>query len=632
MFFMEATLPIALVQAALAIGLMIIGKRFYTGGFKALFAFAPNMDSLIAIGTMAAFIYSAYQTVLLALAASQAMDTVHTMHHLYYESAGVIIALILLGKTLEAWSKGKSGDAIKKLMSLAPKTALLVKTNAEGEETEQEIPVDALLPGDIIRVRPGEKLPVDGIVLSGNSSINESLLTGESLPVEKTEGSKVYAATINTTGTFTFKAEKVGADTALARIVSLVEEAQGSKAPIARLADKVAGIFVPIVVLIALLASLAWFIAEKDFAFSLQIFISVLVIACPCALGLATPVAIMVGTGKGAEQGILIKNGEALEKVCKVGVVALDKTGTITTGRPVITSIKVAHAKAQRREEEDELLQIAAAVEKHSEHPLARAIVEESKNRNLTLETITDFTAIPGQGLRAFAPLREILIGNRKLLEENAIPISDEAAIYIAINGQYAGCIDIADTVKPSSPAAIASLHALGIKTLMLTGDTAKTAASIAKEAGVDSFIAEVLPEGKAAEVQKLKQANEKAATLVAMVGDGINDAPSLAAADVGIAIGAGADVAMETADMVLMHSDLGDLPKAIHLSRLTMRTIKQNLFWAFCYNTLSIPIAAGLLHIFGGPLLNPMIAAACMSFSSVSVLANALRLKLRCI
>ena len=547
---------------------------------------------------------------------------------LYYESAGVILTLITLGKYFEAVSKGKTSDAIKKLMGLAPKTAHILRDGAEIE-----VPVDAVQLDDIVIVRPGDKIPVDGVIVSGSSSVDEAMLTGESLPVEKKVGDAVIGASINKNGSFQFKATKVGKETALAQIIQLVEDAQGSKAPIAQLADKISGVFVPIVIGLAVLSGLAWFfLGQESWIFALTITISVLVIACPCALGLATPTAIMVGTGKGAENGVLIKSGDALETTHKIQTIVFDKTGTITEGKPVVTDILVADSALS----EAELLTLAASAEQGSEHPLGEAIVGAAKERQLPLAEGSDFSAIPGHGIRVTVNERVLLLGNIKLMKEEGIELSTfvqqadrlaeegKTPMFVAKDGSFAGIIAVADTVKDSSQTAIARLHKMGIEAVMITGDNKRTAEAIAKQVGIDRVLSEVLPEDKALEVKKLQAEGKK----VAMVGDGINDAPALAQADVGIAIGSGTDVAMESADIVLMRSDLMDVPTAVELSKATIKNIKENLFWAFAYNTLGIPVAMGVLHLFGGPLLSPMIAAAAMSFSSVSVLLNALRLK----
>jgi len=553
-------------ELLLVIPIIGIGYKFYTVGFKALVQRSPNMDSLIAIGTSAAVLFN------------------------FYETAGIIITLVLLGKYLEAVSKGKTSEAIKKLMGLAPKTAIVMQN---GEE--KEIPIDEVELGDTILVKPGSKIPVDGKVVEGRSTIDESMLTGESMPVDKSAGDLVYAATINTTGMLRFKAEKVGADTALAQIIKLVEDAQSDKAPIAKMADTVSGYFVPIVCAIALVAAVAWFFGTGgNIEFALRIFISVLVIACPCALGLATPTAIMVGTGNGAEKGILIKGGEVLEMAHKINAIILDKTGTITEGKPEVVAI------------EGEVLQLAASLERYSEHPIAKAICNYYKGEYLE---VSDFKSIAGQGV-------EGIIGGKK--------IEIARGIKVLADGEYLGRLFVSDKPKQGSLEAVEKLKGMGIEVMMLTGDNKETAENIAKQVKIDKVLAEVLPQDKASEVKKLQEKGYK----VAMVGDGINDAPALAVADVGIAIGSGTDVAMESADIVLMKSDLRDVPIAINLSKQTIRNIKQNLFWAFGYNVIGIPTAAGVLHLFGGPLLNPIFAAAAMSLSSVSVLANALRLR----
>lgn len=610
----------ALLEFFLTVPVICVGYRFYTVGFKSLFQKSPNMDSLIAVGTTAAVAFSLYNTFQIAKGNFEAV------HSLYFESAGVIITLILLGKLLEAVSKGKTGEAIKKLMGLAPKTAFVIQNGAETE-----IPVEEVEIGDIIIVKPGSKIPVDGVVIEGHTAIDESMLTGESMPVDKKAGDKVYAASLNTTGTVKFRAEKVGSDTALAQIIKLVEQAQGSKAPIAKLADIVAGYFVPAVIAIAVASGIAWFIGTGDFKFALTIFISVLVIACPCALGLATPTAIMVGTGKGAENGILIKSGEALETAHKINAIILDKTGTITEGKPSVTDLICASNFTQEK-----LLQLVASAEKNSEHPLGQAIVRGAQEKSLALLEAENFNSITGQGIEAQIAGLSVFVGNRKMMEEKNISVKElekdadklaeegKTPVFVATDGQPAGIVAVADVVKKSSRAAIESLHKMGIEVAMITGDNKKTAEAIARQVGIDRVLAEVLPQDKAFEVKKLQQEGRK----VAMVGDGINDAPALAQSDIGIAIGSGTDVAMESADIVLMHSDLTDVPTAILLSKKTIRNIKQNLFWAFGYNTIGIPVAAGVLYLFGGPLLNPMLAAAAMSLSSVSVLTNALRLK----
>ena len=618
---MKFPLVFAYTQIALVIPVLIAGNRFFVVGFKAIWHKSPNMDSLIAMGTTAAVIYSLYATYLISIGTFSAVE------NMYFETAGVIISLILLGKYLESVSKGKTSEAIKKLMGLAPKTALVIHN---GEEIV--IPVEEVEVGDVLIVKPGEKIPVDGQITEGFTAIDESMLTGESMPVEKKINDSVYAASINTNGLIHFKATKVGADTALAQIIKLVEDAQGSKAPIAQMADIVSGYFVPIVFVIATVVAAAWFISGQTLTFSLSIFIAILVIACPCALGLATPTAIMVGTGKGAENGILIKGGEALETAHKINTIVFDKTGTLTEGKPAVTDIVPVAGYLS----EQLILQIAASAEKGSEHPLGQAIVKKAELEKLELQVIDRFEAIPGHGIKVTINGLNVLLGNKKLINQHNIAlnefeqISDDLAdqgktpMFIAVEGRFAGIIAVADVVKPSSARAIQKLNKMGIETVMITGDNKKTAAAIAKQVGIDRVLSEVLPQDKASEVKKIQSEGR----IVAMVGDGINDAPALVQANVGIAIGSGTDVAMESADIVLMRSDLMEVPTAIQLSKSTIRNIKQNLFWAFAYNVLGIPLAAGALYIFGGPVLNPVFAAAAMSLSSVSVLTNALRLK----
>ncbi len=620
----QHTVTFAVVQLALTLPVIYLGRSFYTVGFKSLFKGHPNMDSLIAIGTTAALLQGIVMTALLVMGR---VEVHHGHPDLYFESAAVILTLITLGKYLEAVSKGKTSDAIKKLMGLAPKTARVIRN-----DKEVEISIDEVMTDDIVAVRPGDKIPVDGVLVEGSSAVDESMITGESIPIEKKTGDNVVGASINKNGSFRFKATKVGEDTTLSQIIKLVEDAQGSKAPIAKLADKVSGVFVPIVIGLAVLSGLAWFfLGQESWVFALTITISVLVIACPCALGLATPTAIMVGTGKGAENGVLIKSGDALEETQKVETIVFDKTGTITEGKPIATDIINYNGY-----EDEEVLALAAAAETGSEHPLGEAIVESAKNRDLDLQAVKDFQSIPGHGIQVTIDEKNLLLGNKKLMTENNIAmldaeeVSDRLAnegktpMFIAAENKLIGIIAVADTIKENSIAAIDKLHNMGLQVAMITGDNTKTAEAIAKQVGIDRVFSEVLPEDKANEVEKIQ--NE--GLHVAMVGDGINDAPALAQSDVGVAIGSGTDVAIESADIVLMRSDLMDVPTAVELSRATIKNIKQNLFWAFAYNTIGIPIAMGILHLFGGPLLNPMFAGAAMSLSSVSVLLNALRLK----
>lgn len=609
----------AVFQLLMVIPIICVGKDFYKVGFKALLMKSPNMDSLIAVGTTSAILYSFFSTYMIIKGNDD------YVHHLYYETGGVIITLILLGKLLETISKGKTSDAIKKLMNLSPKTTLIEKDNIETE-----ILVDNVCVGDIVIIKPGNKIPVDGVVIDGKTSIDESMLTGESLPIEKKINDKVFAGTINKNGSIKFIAEKVGKDTTIAQIIKLVEDAQGTKAPIAKIADVVSGYFVPIVILIAIFSSMIWFLFNQNLGFAIKIFISVLVIACPCALGLATPTAIMVGTGRGAENGILIKSGEALEMAYKVDTVVLDKTGTITEGKPRVTDI------ISNKISQNELLKIAATLEKKSEHILGEAILNEAEIRKIEIQNVDEFESITGKGIKGKINNQVFIIGNKKIMIENNIFVDDfdknindlssggKTSIYIAKEDELLGVIAIADEVKSNSKSAIDLLKKMNIEVIMLTGDNKKTAESIAKKVSIDNVISEVLPKDKSDVIKKLQENGKK----VAMVGDGINDAPALTQSDVGIAIGSGTDIAIESADIVLMHSDLLDVVSCIKLSKITIKNIKQNLFWAFVYNILGIPIAAGVLYIFGGPLLNPMIAAAAMSLSSVSVLTNALRLK----
>ncbi|MGL5231831.1 MAG: heavy metal translocating P-type ATPase [Fusobacteriaceae bacterium] len=610
----------AISQLILTTPVMLIGYKFFKVGIKTLLKRNPNMDSLISIGTSAAYIYGVFAVIKIFQG-----DSMYA-NKLYFESAATILLLITLGKYLESVSKGKTSEAIKKLMGLAPKTA---RIEVEGKEVI--ISLEAVKVGDIIIVKPGDKIPVDGVVIEGNTSVDESMLTGESIPVEKTVESQIIGASINKNGSVKYRATKVGKDTALAQIIKLVEDAQGSKAPIAKLADIISGYFVPVVIILAILSGIGWYIATKDVEFALTIFISVLVIACPCALGLATPTAIMIGTGKGAEYGVLIKSGVALESAHKVQTIIFDKTGTITEGKPKVTDILVEDTITS-----EELLIIAASAEKGSEHPLGEAIVEEANKRNMILKKVDAFIASPGYGIKVQIEGKEIILGNKKLMDKNNIELKSieirsntlategKTPMFISIDGKIAGIIAVADTVKENSKKAIEILHKMGIEVVMITGDNKETAKAIALQVGIDRVLSEVLPKDKALEVKKLQEEGKK----VAMVGDGINDSPALAQADVGIAIGSGTDVAIESADIVLMRSDLMDVPTAIKLSRETIKNIKQNLFWAFGYNILGIPVAMGVLHLFGGPLLSPMIAGGAMSISSVSVVTNALRLK----
>ncbi len=603
----------AAVQIVLAVPVMIAGYKFYTKGFSSLFKLSPNMDSLVAVGTSAAFIYSVYKTILIF------GSDVHSAHHLYFESTAVIIALIQLGKYLEANSKGKTGEAIKKLMNLSPKTAVIIRNGKEIEISAEEVEI-----GDTVIVKPGESFPVDGVIVSGSTSVDESMLTGESMPVSKQAGDKVFGATVNQTGSVTYKAEKVGSDTVLAQIIKLVEEASGSKAPIAKLADKVAAVFVPSVIGIAIVSAIIWLIAGKDIEFVLSIFISVLVIACPCALGLATPTAIIVGTGRGASMGILFKNAQALEAAGKINTVVFDKTGTITEGKPRVTDF----IRISDKFTEDEIISLAASAEKLSEHPLGTAIVEYAQSKGAELIPSENFDSVTGSGIDCTVNGKKIKIGNRSFInaDYDSAPLADmgKTPVFVEIDGVFSAVIAIADTIKESSRSAISQLEHMNIKTYMLTGDNEKTAHAIASQAGIDNVIAEVMPDEKAAAITKIKSDG----SFTAMVGDGINDAPALVTADIGIAVGGGTDIAIESADIVLVQNNLEAASSAIKLSRATMRNIRENLFWAFFYNIIGIPIAAGLLYAFGGVLLNPMLAAAAMSLSSVSVVTNALRLK----
>lgn len=615
-------LAFALVQLALLIPVLVVGRGFYTHGFRSLFHRSPNMDSLIAIGTSSAILYSLY-SVLRILNGDHGASS-----QLYFETAGTIITLIMLGKNLESRSKRRTSEAVRKLMKLRPTVATIL----DGE-VERKIPIAEVKPNDLLLVRAGERIPVDGRIRSGISNVDESMLTGESMPVEKTEGAQVFSGTMNLNGSLVIVAEKVGEETTLAKIIHMVEEAQSSKAPIARLADQVSAIFVPVVMAIAFAAAIGWIIAGHSITFALTVFVSVLTIACPCALGLATPTAIMVGTGKAAELGVLIKSGEALETVHKVTTVLLDKTGTITEGRPALTDVVAAPGFSSEM-----VLKLAASAEIASGHPLADAIVAGAREKGLEISMLDHVETIPGKGI--VADSGAIAVGNTALAEslgvslpQRAPQLVDEAArlagegktpMFVLQNGAPIGLIAVADQLRPESRTLVAALKKLGIDVAMVTGDGRTTADAIAASAGITEVYAEVLPSEKASIVKRIQASGRR----IAMVGDGINDAPALAQADVGIAVAAGTDIAMESADIVLMHNNICDVATAIDLSRQVIKNIRQNLFWAFGYNVLGIPIAAGILYIFGGPLLSPMVAAAAMSLSSVSVVTNALRLK----
>lgn len=610
----------AILQMCLAIPVMGVGYKFYTSGFSKLFRLHPNMDSLVAVGTSSAFIYSVYSTVKLF------GGDEHAVHHLYFESSAIIIALVLLGKFLESNSRNKTSEAIRKLVELSPSTARVLRNGVEVEISTEELVV-----GDKVVVLPSESFCCDGIIENGTTTVDEAMLTGESLPVEKSAGDNIFAGTLNLNGKVICIVSGTGAETSLGKIITMVEEASGSKAPIAKLADKVAGVFVNCVIAIALAAGVIWFIATKDFELSLKIFISVLVIACPCALGLATPTAIITATGKGAENGLLFRNAQALENTKKVKTVVFDKTGTVTKGEMSVSEVYAVSGVSQ-----NELLTLAGTLESTSIHPVAKAIVRFAEEQGVEISEAENCKTLAGNGLEGEIDGRRVVIAKEDFIKASRVDISEieekttlmtakgMTVSVVAVDSRAVGCLGISDTVKETSFEAIKILKSLGIETVMLTGDNEKSAQAVAKQVGVDRVIANVLPDQKAQVIKDLQQGGQ----VVAMVGDGINDAPALTQADVGIAIGSGTDVAIESADLVLVKSDLLDVCKAFRLSYATMRNIKQNLFWAFCYNSLGIPIACGVLYAFGGPLLNPMIGAAAMSLSSFSVVTNALRLR----
>lgn len=613
-------LVFAFVQLVLTLPVMYFGRRFYVNGFRSLIKGHPNMDSLVALATSAAFIYSLYGVYHIILGHA------HHAHMLYFESVAVILTLITLGKYFETLSKGRTSDAIQKLVKLSAKTATVIR-----DGVEESVPIENVVIGDILLVKPGEKIPVDGRVVLGHSAIDESMLTGESIPVEKVADDKVFGASINGQGSLTIQAEKVGDETLLAQIIKLVEDAQQTKAPIAKIADRVAGVFVPAVITIALVTFAFWyFVMGESFVFALQVAIAVLVIACPCALGLATPTAIMVGTGRGAENGILYKRGDVLENAHHIDTMVFDKTGTITQGKPQVVDVITYHG------DEKSLLSKVASIEKYSEHPLSQAIVEKAVAEKLDFSEVENFTSLTGRGLQGEVAGQTFYIGNRRLMEELQVDLSaSEAAvlaatqkgqtpIYISANQQLQGVMTVADLLKVDSKETVAKLQNKGIDVVLLTGDNSKTAQAIAKQAGIKTVISEVLPGQKSQAIKDLQSQGK----LVAMVGDGINDAPALAVADIGIAVGSGTDIAIESADIILMKSEISDILKALSISHLTIKVVKENLFWAFIYNILAIPVAMGVLYLFGGPLLNPMIAGLAMGFSSVSVVLNALRLK----
>jgi len=625
-FFEQNPVAVGLVQLLLTAVIMVINQKFFISGFKSLWHRAPNMDTLVALGSAASFVYSTYA--LFAMSGAQAngdlAGAMHYMHEFYFESAAMILTLITVGKMLEAYSKGKTTNALKSLMNLAPKTATVL---VNGVETT--VSIEQVKKGDIFVVRPGESIPVDGVVLEGSSAVNEAALTGESIPVDKVAGDMVSAATLNQSGFLRCEATRVGEDTTLSQIIKMVSDAAATKAPIAKVADKVSGVFVPVVITIAIITTVIWLLVGQSFGFALARGISVLVISCPCALGLATPVAIMVGNGKGAKNGILFKTAASLEEAGKVRVVALDKTGTITSGEPRVTDLLPAEGHS-----EAELLSLAYALEEKSEHPLARAIVKEAEARQLAAKEVTDFKILPGNGLTALLDGETICGGSMSFASKQASVASDiqkqanelaeqgKTPLFFLKSGKLLGIIAVADAIKEDSPEAVRQLQAMGIHVVMLTGDNERTAKAVGSQAGVDEVIAGVLPDGKEAVIRRLKRKGK-----VAMVGDGINDAPALTRADIGIAIGAGTDIAIDAADVVLMNSRLSDVPAAIRLSRATLKNIHENLFWAFIYNTIGIPLAAGAFISLFGWQLNPMFGAAAMSLSSFCVVSNALRL-----
>ncbi|MCS4488639.1 heavy metal translocating P-type ATPase [Streptococcus sciuri] len=616
----HAPMHFAIAQLLLTLPVMYFERRFYNNGLRSLFKGHPNMDSLVAIATLAAFLYSLYSLYHIGFGYTQ------YVHNLYFESVAVILTLITLGKYFELLSKGRTSDTINKLLTLSAKKAMVIRHGRE-----QSVSIDQVVVGDTVLIRPGEKIPVDGVVISGDSAVDESMLTGEAIPVEKAVNSHVYSASINGQGVLKVCAEKVGDETLLSHIIKLIEDAQQTKAPIAKIADRVSGVFVPIVIVIALVTGVFWyFVMNESFVFSFQVAIAILVIACPCALGLATPTAIMVGTGCAAENGILFKRGDILENAHHVDTVVFDKTGTITQGKPIVVSITTFGVS------EDELLSQVASIEKLSEHPLGQAIVEKTFEKGLSLYSVDSFKSLTGLGLQAEVSGHTLYVGNAKLMVAKKIDVSlaydvvrsvaelGQTPIYVGQNSRLIGIITLADQIKADSEETIKTLHNLGVNVVMLTGDNSQTAKAIAKQVGIEQVISDVLPDQKAKAILELQAKGHR----VAMVGDGINDAPALASSDVGIAIGSGTDIAIETADIILMKPELADVVKSLTISRLTIKIIKENLFWAFIYNVLSIPVAMGVLYLFGGPLLNPMLAGVAMGCSSVSVILNALRLK----